>query len=78
MNNHRQLITRMAEALQSLSPEMLGSGTARWGAYEQARLINFNDRLRQDPSCINAHAQGIVHTPLDRAAVDLEKGRRVT
>jgi len=28
-----ELIRRMADALQSLSFEMLGSGTARWGAY---------------------------------------------
>ena len=77
VKSHEHLISRMAQALQSLSPEMLESGTARWGAYELAGLINFNDRLRPDPSRINAHTDGIVHTPFDRAAIDLEKARRV-
>ena len=60
----------MADALQRLSAEMLESGTARWGAYDQAGLINANDRWSPDPSRINAHTEGIVHTPLDRAAAE--------
>lgn len=71
------LIARMAEALQSLSGDMLESGTARWNAYDRAGLINFNDRIRRDPDRINAHADGIVHTPLDRDAVALAKSLRV-
>jgi hypothetical protein len=72
-----ELIKRMADALQTLSDDMLESGTARWGAYERAELVNFNDRLRPDPQRINAHLDRIVHTPLDWAALDLEKARRV-
>lgn len=71
MRGREHLINRMAEALQSLSIEMLESGTARWGAYEHAGLVNFNDRLRPDPSRINANTEGIVHTPLDQAATNL-------
>jgi hypothetical protein len=76
MKDREHLVYGMADALQSLSAEMLDSGTARWGAYELAGLINVNDRQRPDMSRINANTEGIVHTPLDRAAVDLEKSRR--
>jgi hypothetical protein len=76
MKDRGHLVSRMAEALQSLSAEMLGSGTARWGAYERAGLINFNDRVRLDPNRINADTDRIVHTSLDWAAVDLEEARR--
>jgi hypothetical protein len=76
MKSREPLIIRMADALQPLSAEMLESGTARWGAYERAGLINANDRWRPDPRRINAHTEGIVHTPLDRAAAELEKSRR--
>jgi hypothetical protein len=71
MRNH-DLVTRMSEALQSLSAEMLESGTARWGAYERAGLTNHYNC--SDP---NRLSFPFVHTPLDRAAVDLEKSRRV-
>jgi hypothetical protein len=76
MKGREPLIIRMADALQPLSAEMLESGTARWGAYDQAGLINTNDRWSPDPTRINAHTEGIVHTPLDRAAEELEKSRR--
>ena len=76
MKGREHLVYGMAEALQSLSAEMLESGTARWGAYEIAGLINANDRWSPDPSRINANTEGIVHTPLDWAAVELEKSRR--
>ena len=78
MKNREHLINRMADALHTLSAEMLDSGTARWGAYEQAGLINVYDRLHPDSQRINAHTEGIVHNPLDHAATDLEKMRRVT
>jgi hypothetical protein len=76
MMDREHLVYGMADALQSLSDEMLESGTARWGAYETAGLINANDRWSPDPSRINANTEGIVHTPLDWAAVKLEKSRR--
>jgi hypothetical protein len=44
MMDREHLVYGMADALQSLSDEMLESGTARWGAYETAGLINANDR----------------------------------
>jgi hypothetical protein len=78
MKDRKRLIARMAAALQPLSAEMLESGTARWGAYELAGLVNVNDRWRPDPSRINAHTEGIVHTPLDEAAVHLEKESRAS
>jgi hypothetical protein len=80
MKDRTNLINRMAEALRTLSDTMLDSGTARWGAYERADLINFNNSARPDPHRINANCsankEGVIHTPLDRAAVDLEKTRR--
>jgi hypothetical protein len=66
------IVTRMADALQSLSMDMLDSGTARWGAYERAGLTNHYSR--SDPDRISFP---FVHTPLDREAVNLEKARRV-
>jgi hypothetical protein len=78
MKDREHLIARMAAALQPLSAEMLESGTARWGTYELAGLVNVNDRWRPDPSRINGHTEGIVHTPLDQAAVHLEKEARAS
>ena len=68
-----QLIVSMAEALRSLPSEMVNSGTARWGAYERAGLMNFNDRSRPDPHRINANTEGIIFSPLDYAAVAIAK-----
>jgi hypothetical protein len=76
MNDHGDLINRMAEALRSLSDAMLDSGTARWGAYERAGLINLDDCRHPDTHRINAHLDGIIHTGVDRAAVETEKLRR--
>ena len=76
MKGREHLVERMATILQSLSIEMLESGTARWGAYEQAGLINFNDRLLPYPLRINAHSEGIVHNSIDQAAVSLAAARR--
>jgi hypothetical protein len=75
--NRLELIRRMADALQTLSAEMLGSGTARWGAYEKAGIINFGPTPKPDQ--INANCgERIVHTLLDHAALDSEQARRVT
>jgi len=74
--DREQLIVNMAEALKSLSNEMLNSGTARWGAYERAGLINFNDRKRPDPRRINANTEGIIFSPLDYAAVAIAERER--
>ena len=71
------LVRRMADALQPLPTEMLGSGTARAGRYQTAKLVNFRDRERLDPQRLNAHAEGLCHNQLDRAAVDFERTRRV-
>jgi hypothetical protein len=59
MKDREHLVYGMADALQSLSAEMLDSGTARWGAYELAGLINVNDRQRPDMSA---------STPIPRAS----------
>jgi hypothetical protein len=75
-DQQRQLVEQMADALRILSTNLLDSGTARWGIYEKAGLINFADRQKPDPTRIEAHTDGIVHTPLDRAAVDRKKRRR--
>jgi hypothetical protein len=74
--DREQLIISMAAALKSLSNEMLNSGTARWGAYERAGLINFNDRTRSDPRRINANTEGIIFSPLDYAAVAIAERER--
>ena len=71
-DNGDRLVVAMAETLQSLTAGMLDSGTARWSAYDRAGLINFADRVRSDPTRINAQ-DGIVHTALDHAAVSLAK-----
>ena len=72
----RELIRRMVAALKPLSNELLWSGTARWGAYEKARMVNFRDRAAIDRNRINANVEGIVHTDLDREAANLETERR--
>ena len=71
------LIHRMADALRPLSTGMLGSGTARSGRYQSARLVNFRDRERVDPHRLNAHAEGMCHNPLDHVATHRERMRRV-
>jgi hypothetical protein len=75
-NDRSQLVTQMADALRPLSEKMLGSGTARWGAYEKAKLINFRDHERLDPKRINANVDRIIFSPLDYEAVAVEKTRR--
>jgi hypothetical protein len=56
----KQLIIDMAGALRTLSNDMLNSGTAQWGAYERAGLINYRDHIRTDPARINANTEGII------------------
>jgi hypothetical protein len=69
--DREQLIGRMADALKGVT--MLDSGTARWAAYERARLINFGPRPRADR--INANAgDGVLSSPLDKAALATAKG----
>lgn len=75
--DRRNVVAKMAEALRSLPPEMLDSGTARWGAYERARLVNFADRQRFDPERINANVEGIVHNALDREAARVARVAQV-